>query len=324
MWSPVPWFVAGGDHPPEVSRLLSYVASNGDEGVVESTDCKVLPLAIPGNGIRVLPGAASIRNRAAGVGRQSYLASSDAAETVTLNPTPSSGGRTDLIIARIEDPDYPGTPAIDPEDAADGPYVFTRVIEGVPAGTTRIQDVPGYTNYSAITLARVTRPANTGTVTSQHITDLREMAFNRQHIDTQQVVGLRQELPSEGEWGWPIGDAGVQVKIPRWATHVEVIMWISGIYLYGPAVGDLRVHFGGNDLVGTWAGFDENPAFASVLNPSRFSMMASLTRRPLPAEWAGTSRAVFSGARRRAGSANPWSDEASTIIIQTIFSTQVA
>jgi hypothetical protein len=162
MWSPVPWFVAGGDHPPEVARLLAYIASNGDEGVVESTDCKVVPLEVAGKGVRVMPGAVSIRNRAAGVGRQSYLAQSNEAETVPLTDVPSSGPRTDLIIARIEDPDYPGVPAIDPEDAAEGPYIATRVIEGVPANTTRIQDVAGYANYSAATLSRVTRPRTAG------------------------------------------------------------------------------------------------------------------------------------------------------------------
>jgi hypothetical protein len=323
MWSPVPWFVAGGDHPPEVARLLAHVASGGDEGVIESTDCKVTPLLIAGKGVLVNPGAVSIPNRASGARRQSYLASSNVAETVTLSDTPSSGPRTDLIIARIEDPAYMGTGPIDPEDAADGPYIFTRVVEGVPANTTRVQDVAGHANDSAITLARVTRPAQTGTVLQQHITDLREMAASRQHVDTKQISSSYQVLPSEGEWGWPLGDAGVSVAVPRWATHVEVICWISGIVLEGAAAGDMRVHFGGNELVGPWANFDENAA-ATVANPQRFSHMASMPRKALPAGWAGTARALFLGARRVGGSTNPRADGGTTIILQTTFSTQVA
>jgi hypothetical protein len=60
-----------------------------------------------------------------------------------------------------------------PGDPLNGPYAHIRVIENVP---TNINHVSQHNNtWSAITLARITRPASTGIVDQAHITDLRSL-----------------------------------------------------------------------------------------------------------------------------------------------------
>src|SRR5690606_29700444 len=128
-WDAVPWFVGGGaEHSPEVARLLAYAATGGAEGIVLPTDLRVAPLSAPGSGVRVLPGAAPVRTRASGGALQTYVARLPVANTVSISATGSGAGRSDLIVARIEDPYVAGTPYQEPENPASGPYVFTRVI----------------------------------------------------------------------------------------------------------------------------------------------------------------------------------------------------
>lgn len=94
---------------------------------------------------------------------------------VAIAATGSAGGRSDLIVAQVEDPNMAGEPWQTPTNPAVGPYIFTRVIPNVPAGTTSLRPL-GYSGRSAIVLARVDLPASTGTVTASMITDLRELA----------------------------------------------------------------------------------------------------------------------------------------------------
>lgn len=231
MWDSVPWFVAGGRHMPEVERLLAYAATGGAEGVVQSGDAKVRQLAVPAASVRVMPGAVVVPNGAAGAASQSYLARNPEAEVVVMTATGSGGPRSDLIIARIEDPQYPGTS--DPVDPEVGPYVFSRVIENVPSNTRRVQELAGHENDSAITLARVTRPASTGTVLDSHITDLRELATPRvRHevrianpvgSDSQDTTGVAGEVwPDEATW---------TITIPTWATAVRIVATWAQVYV---------------------------------------------------------------------------------------------
>lgn len=227
-WQPVPWFVAGGLHSPEVARLLAYAATGGKQGVVEATDCAVTELAVPAGSVQVLPGAVAVLNGSPGGGQQSYLARNPEAETVAITPTGSGGPRTDLIVAAIEDPQYPGTAA--PADPTVGPYVFTRVIEDVAPGTTRLSDVAGHENDSAVVLASVTLPASTGTVLDSHITDLRRLVQPRSEPVLRTVALTTgqtdpQDTKTAGGEPWP-NAASWSVDIPEWATKVRIVgMW---------------------------------------------------------------------------------------------------
>ena len=305
MWQPVPWFVAGGLHSPEVARLLAYAATGGASGVVGVSDCAVKELDIPGGAIQVMPGAVGIPNGNPGGGYQSYLGRNPEAEQVVITPTGSAGPRTDLIVARIEDPQYPG--AAQPVDPTVGPYVFTRVIEDVPVGTKRVQQIAGHENDSAVTLARITLPASTGTVLDSHITDLRNLmqprvkhetrtvALATGDLDLQDTVGVAGEVwPGVAQWG---------VEIPEWATRVRVVgTWAQVRIPAGDSLGYLWVRIGAEAYAGSvvteTVGYD-TPSAASW---SRATFVCA-DEIAIPAAMRGTTQIVNLRARKIGGNA---------------------
>lgn len=250
-WDTVPWFVGGGaEHSPEVARLLAYAATSGAEGIVTPGDLKVAALGVPGPSVTVAPGAGLILNRAAGGTAQSYVARLPDADTVEIAPTASTK-RSDLIVVQIEDPFMAGEPWQDPEDPKVGPYVFTRVIPNVPATATRLQDVPGYSGRSAITLARVDVPASTGTITAAMITDLRKVARPRKdrQVRAHAQTGSGEALRATAQVGevWP-NTGSFTVDVPTWATKAIVIATWSQVQAKadanGSAYGRLWVQLG--------------------------------------------------------------------------------
>lgn len=268
-WDATPWFVGGGaQHSPEVARLLAYAATSGAEGIVSPKDLKVGPLAVPGGSVTVAPGAALVRNRATGGDSQTYVARMATQDTVAIAPTGSGAGRSDLIVAQIEDPFLAGEPWQDPADPTVGPYIFTRVIPNVPAGTTRLQDVPGYSGRSAVTLARVDLPASTGTVTAAMITDLRKVALPRERTevramnvatDKKYTITATSAYPAGGQtWPAEAEDVGIDIDIPEWASVVKIIATWGGVALPG-----------GNGTGAFWV------QVAPTVNPNNFKTQAS-------------------------------------------------
>lgn len=226
MWDSVPWFVGGGaEHSPEVARLLAYAALGGAEGVVSPGDLKVVPLDVPGTQVRVSDGAALILNRATGGDQQTYVARNPDYDTVDIASTGSSGGRSDLIVVRIEDPNMAGEPWQQPADPTVGPYVFTRVIPNVPNTTTRLQDVAGYEGDSAYTLARIDIPASTGTITSGMIVDLRHLARPRSQRAVYSVANPKADLIALSSAWQALPSVPVTgIQVPTWATHAVIRM----------------------------------------------------------------------------------------------------
>ncbi|SFN66030.1 hypothetical protein [Mycetocola miduiensis] len=244
MFDPVPWFVGGGaQHSPEVARLLAYAATGGVEGVITPTDLKVLPLAVPGGAVRALPGAALILNRAVGGAQQTYVSRMPTETQVGIAATGSGAGRSDLIVARVEDPFMAGEPWQDPSDPKVGPYVFLRVIPNVPADTTRLQSVNGYEGSSAITLARIDIPASTGTITAAMIKDVRGIAQPKSAMEAWSVVGpgANTDLPTSAAWT-TLASLTASGRIPEWATRAYANISVSGLLVNsGEWRGFLRV-----------------------------------------------------------------------------------
>lgn len=229
------WAVGGVDIPPAVTRMLAYVASGGAEGVAEPGGLKVAPLATPGTSVRVLPGAAVVRNRYAGGSIQSYIVGETTQATVPIAATGSGGGRTDLVIARVEDPQYAGST----------PGARFEVVQGVPPGSGA--EYAAALPYPALALARVTLPASTGTVQASHITDLRQVAQPRRASVVRMggAIGATVNKPLTASAGavWP--GINVTVDIPAWATHMSVIATIASIgYQNGSVTGTLAVRAG--------------------------------------------------------------------------------
>lgn len=246
---PVPWFIqAPAEHSAEVARTLAYQAIGGKEGLARTGDLMVQALPVPGGAVQVLPGAAGILNRGSGGGGQAYVGRVGAAVTVPIAATGSGAGRSDLLVFRVQDPQY-GGPV--PPSAEEGPYIGLDVISGVTAGTTRVQDVPGHEADSAVTLARVDLPASTGTVTNGMITSLARVAnpLRESVLRTYALVGgdtapltSTSAYPTGGQT-WPVAveDAWGGVDIPEWATRARIIMTWAGVLCSGNAWGTVWV-----------------------------------------------------------------------------------
>lgn len=258
-WDSVPWFVGGGaQHSPEVGRILAYAATSGSSGIIGAADLRVAPLAVPAGQVRVLPGACVVPNRSTGGTYQSYIGRLPTEDVVDIAPTGSSGGRTDLVIARVEDPFVAGTPWQEPTDPTAGPYIFTRVLSNVPSSAvTSPNAAQAYLKsrgYSAIPLASVTLPASTGTVTSSMVKSLREMSNPRRQRDVSTVAltaaGGSDTLNAltPGDEYFPDQAANAvwgAVEIPEWATEVRVVAtWCQMRYPAGSFTGSLYVQLG--------------------------------------------------------------------------------
>lgn len=215
---PVPWFIGsnGAVHPPEVLRALSFFALNGGEGVGGAGHLKVSALAVPSGQVQVAPGVVGIRNRYPNATFQTYLDRYPNTTTVTINPTDSTGSRSDLLVARVSDPDFAGPV---PADPVNGPYGYIEVIPGVPSSTTRALDLN--LNYPAVEIARIDLPSNTGTVTNAHITNLRKLANPRRERQIYNVeITPGQELTSSTLVDWP--SQYPTVTVPEWANKAIV------------------------------------------------------------------------------------------------------
>jgi hypothetical protein len=209
-----------------MARLQLQSATRGGQGIVEPGDLRVTATEVPGSNVQAAAGGVVVRGAEAAF-QGSYYGHNVGIDTVSVNPTGSGGGRTDMVVARVEDPTVDGTPWTHP---VDGQLIFTRVIENVSADAT---EPPA--GMSAIPLARITLPANTATITQDMITDLRQMIDPRQlpmkrvqrGVTPYELLGnVTTYYENAPNLVWS------QVPIPEWATQVQMIghwmnMWQS-------------------------------------------------------------------------------------------------
>lgn len=222
-----PWFIGGGaEHSPEVARALAYVATRGSEGIAGVTDLRVEAQPIPDNTVRVIPGGGHMLNRYPGNPGQSYTLRNSSATAVPIPPTGSSGGRTDLVIARVLDPQYEG---VAPADPTTFEYARLTTITGVSSSVKSAKELN--LGYPAIALARITIPANTATITSSMITDLRRVALPRRERAMVTIFpDTNLVIPTSGYNYWPITAAQRPlIFVPEWATRVDIHANVTGI-----------------------------------------------------------------------------------------------
>lgn len=265
-------------HQASVIRLMAYAAVTGQEGVLGNEHLAVRALDTPAAKVQALPGGYSVLARHLGGDYEAYVGKIDVAETTaTIGKTGSGGGRSDLVILRIENPYVSGSgPWTVPADAVYGPYAYVRVIEGV---SDDVWDVAQYNaTWSAITLARIDRGANTNVVTQDDITDLRSIA---QLGGTRTVVienppaqppPIAQSFymeanASRGDDNYPNSDgthdywiantswqdwpaaAVFQVPVPEWAREMDIDCQIlNAQILFGDVYGELSVNVDGDRL----------------------------------------------------------------------------
>lgn len=308
-------------HPASAMRLLAYTALEGQEGVLNNTDLAVKALGAPGGAIQVMPGAYVVRAKHTGGENESYAGKVIEAETVSVNPTSSSAGRTDLVILRIENPYVAGSGSwAQPADPVNGPYASIRIIEGVPANT---QSVIAYNNtWSAITLARIVRPANTTIVDQSHITDLRQLAslqneriiiinnpppepppiafpmFSESSLaDTyQELVGTQTgwtKFPSQVSW---------DVPIPSWARGMDIHIMMN-VYFKNHCWGEMRLIVEGETTSAAPTVFDFNYTRDTIDMPDMRTLVIGGTESLNPS-WCGRTKKMWLEGHFMAGHTN--------------------
>ncbi|MBC9000510.1 hypothetical protein [Micromonospora aurantiaca (nom. illeg.)] len=313
-WDGVPWMVGGGaQHSAEVARMLAFVAFRGNEGVVGPDDLKVKALAVPGAGVTVDPGACSILCRAAGQLHQAYAGRCATQDTAGIAATGAGAGRSDLVIARVEDPWLAGEPWSDPADPAVGPYINTVVIPGVPPTTRRLTDLG--LGFSGIALARVDIPPSTATVTQAMIADLRRIANPRRERDlVVKFPGGDNNISGTAYGVWPAASQ-ISVEVPAWATHVRVNITLQGIeHIPGastPTVAGLKTVYNGSDYS------SENGILVETVAGRGYYSVAG--EHAIPAAHRGTTRTLAAAGVRSGGSGTFQADYQSIITIDYEF-----
>lgn len=232
------WLIDGVLTKSELARRAQYTATGGAEGVAGIGDLKVIPLAVPGNGVRVSVGGAQILNRYVTPVNQAYVVSNPTIDTIDSSKMPPSnpGARSHLVVATVGDPQYSATGhpwmlATDPPDGDENTfqYVRTWVIPNVPAGTKRFSELG--LNYPALELARLDIPGGSTTYTTGTIVDLRKLVQPRTkdyqwHVysadaDSLGGAALTYEV-------WP-DNSVKQIDIPSWATMCYANAFINGV-----------------------------------------------------------------------------------------------
>lgn len=227
MIEPTPWMIDGGPlHTAALGRSLAHMSLGGKEGVAEPGDLAVRATASASPTVRVAAGTFAINNTYADQFGQTYVGRAPS-ETISpaFAPTTTSA-RSDMLIMRIDDPEYGGTV---PEDPAVGVYERLEILSNVGAGAV---DVPASITYPAIALARVDLPAGTTNITQGMLTDLRTLPRPRRQevtrYDTPTASNTSDNTTANGK-KFPVASGFSGIEVPAWATHVHVIVSMSGL-----------------------------------------------------------------------------------------------
>ncbi|GAA3371183.1 hypothetical protein GCM10020367_20820 [Streptomyces sannanensis] len=215
-----PLMVHGGTHPARALRMMIRDMSRGSQGVTEGNDLKVRQLATPGAGVRVGDGSAVVRGAAWGQGSYTQYNVGDA--TVPIAPT-GAAARSDLLVLRMEDPEYEGT-----RNPATQDIGYFHVISGVSATTTAAP-----AGMTAVPLARLDIPAQTATITDAMIKDLRVIANPRRErtLNTAFPAASSTLGYSDNKWHvWPT-NARWNIAVPPWAATAKIVTTITGLSL---------------------------------------------------------------------------------------------
>lgn len=214
------WAVTGAQSSARIARLQLQSGTASGNGVVNSDHLQVLPLDVPGTSVRITSGGATILGREQTF-QGSYFAFNVGDAELAISPTGSGGGRSDLVVLQVEDPNIDGTPW--GHDVTTDPVYYFRVIEGVSSSADTAPS-----DRTAVALARIDIPSSTATITADMITDVRVIANPR----TSKVMLMQEaaELPGGGwdEAGdytadferWPQNQWSI--RIPEWATQAQV------------------------------------------------------------------------------------------------------
>lgn len=289
----VPWYIdQDAEHSPRTARFLAYMASRGQQGVLEPDDFKVSAGSTPGAFVNVSPGGFVVKNSAPAGAYESYADKWDSQITLPVSPTPGAT-RTDLVIIRVDNPYAGGIGTAGggswsvPVDPVNGPYWQAWVIEGVtPTYAVDISD--WQPTWSAITLARIRR-TNSSIVTAADIVDLRSLV----DLSGERIIYIENPAPepppiattlwsdshhcngfstfsySQTNWTyWPTYADFANVPIPSWAVEADMIGSFNPQYT-NDIWGECRYVWRVNnvDYYGPATMFDENVSWGQSNSP---------------------------------------------------------
>lgn len=226
-----PWFIGvnGVEHSANVARSLAYAATGGVDGIISASDLRVVAFSTPGNGVRVLPGAASMVNRFGSDLKESYIGRNPTYTNLRIDPTDSSGPRTDLIVARVKDPSYRVYSDWSEARKNDYDYFTFEVVKGVDSGARHISN----RDYPNVALARINIPASTATITQNMITDLRMMTNTRTDRQLLRLLPTGDVNMQKNTYrNFPLSNAAI-LDVPQWATRLTVVTTFSGLEVVG-------------------------------------------------------------------------------------------
>jgi hypothetical protein len=297
--------VLGGIVSASIARMLAYQATGGQEGVAGTGDWRVHQTTVASGSVRIDAGGGIMVNRYPGVKNESCVARSGD-ETVIAIPANGGGStRYDLVIARVDDWNFPGAqpvPGTLPTDTV--PVAKSQVITGVSSSTKTAKQLN--LNYPAIALARIAMPAGGSSVTDAIITDLRRKAVPRRERMTKQgnstgtpqagaVNALTNSAYAAGD-AWPDA-ASFAIEVPEWATKAIVRADVTAAILKaGNASGQFIMTM--NDAnASEYSSYDEN----YTGSPHRTNLLTT-GQITIPEEVRGTTATFRLKGRRTSGS----------------------
>ncbi|MDX2658356.1 hypothetical protein PV402_39920 [Streptomyces scabiei] len=247
--SPIPIATTGGEHTAQQFRMMIKDLARDQQGVTTGLDLKVTALATPGAGVQVSDGSAVIAGKVSTV-QGHYSAYNIGSDTVAISATGGTG-RSDMLVLRVEDPDYEGT-----RDPETDPIVFFEVVSNVSSSATTAPS-----GYSAIPLARIDIPASTATITNAMIVDLRKVANPRRErlLETYYASDPLVEISGTSEtWKTHPNLTMKTLAIPAWAKSAKVVFTAAGIRLVdGNVFGGFRFMLGTEEAA-QWVNIDDN------------------------------------------------------------------
>jgi len=304
---PQPILVNGATHSAQSFRMLVRDLARGNEGITQGDDLKVTQRATPGGGVSISDGSGVVRGRA-NTFQGSYAVCNIGADT-SVNISATGGtGRSDMVILRVEDPEYEGT-----KNPATDAIAYFQVISGVSSSATAIPD-----GRTGIPLARIDIPSSTSTITDAMITDLRKIANPRRdrNLYLQSPTSISSQIGgTSGTYSYFSTASGWSIAVPDWATTAKVRLDIAGLRLTtGNVYGNLRAALGGSVTMQPVV-IDDNQGTGT-----RRMVGIAADTLTIPSGFRGTTqllRAQFAGLTGNAGTVSV--DASSTLIADVEF-----
>jgi hypothetical protein len=275
----VAFFTGGGPKHDAVQTRLTLLG-NGAEGIIGRESLMVRALSTPGSQVRIGDGAFRIKGRV-NPWQGLYAAYNIGDHIVDVPANNTANTRYDLLVIRVEDPDFEGT-----RDRLVDDLIFPELITNV-GSTVRTLAAAGKPGYSAIPVARLVIPANTAAINGSMIdtgprflaepqTRRRLYRFDFSVADSLNIKAPEQErFPQDAFW---------DIDVPEWATRAWITGYVSGVKVTRDGYAKL------------WVGLHDQNTSITQINEGAISNAYDLKSYPfggridIDPSWAGATR----------------------------------